>query len=593
MREIRGAAAEARLEAHLRRHGPQWLLALCVIAFLLTYLAPVDASLSDPWGTLVTAQAILEQGTIRLDAYAADPRWSYDPVPPAANGHVYDYFPLGTSLCAVPAVALARLRGQDMVYPQDNRALQNALSSLTVVAAALLAWALCRHFLPRSASLAVTAAFVFGSTIASTLGTALWSSNLALVLGLGSLLLVARADRREIGWRLEVGLGLLVFFAYLCRPTMALLLPALAVYLGWRRQRIPAAFVATVAGLFALFVLFSWREYGLLLPPYYQPSRLGTGGRFRQALVGHLLSPSRGILIGSPFLLLTLAGLAAWGRRLARDRLAWLAGAWIALHWLAISSFHHWWGGWSFGARLFTEALPAFLLLTVLVARSASERLGARGRTAAGAAFLAFAACAAFVHSHQGLYSVYAILWNDGVDRGPSRIFDWRHPQFLATPASVGAHGREHQLLASPPVSPGEAILPASGKAIFEGWSNPEGGGAWRWSKSRRPRVFFKTGTIRAGDGELALEIEAGTYRPQVIGVRLNGVAVGTLRSERNWDPATYRFPLPAEVFEKARRPLSGARFHELELDVPGAVLAGEGIQQRWLGVCLRRVTLQ
>ncbi len=616
MTEAGAGGSEAGLEAHLGRHGPTWVLAICVTAFLLTYLAPVDASLSDPSLTLLTAQAIGEHGTIRLDDYVADARWDYGPLLPAANGHFYDYFPLGTSLLAAPAVWLAGLRGQDMIHPRDARALQNVLSSLTVVAAALLTWALCRRFLTRSASLAVTAAFVFGSTIASTLGTALWSSNLALVLGLCSLwLLVAASDRRReeppdrrrvaapdrrleaapghrrIGWRIELGLGVLVFFAYLCRPTMVLLLPPLAVYLGGRR-RIATVFLGTAAGLFALFTLFSWREYGLLLPPYYQLSRLGTGGRFGQALVGHLLSPSRGVLIGSPFLLLTLAGLAAWPGQLYRHRLVRLALFWIGLHWVAISSFHHWWGGWGFGARLFTEALPAFLLLTVLVVRLARDRLPAWGRHAAGAAFFACAIFATFVHSHQGLYNVYAILWNDGVDRGGSRVFDWPHPQFLATPSSVGAHGREHMLLASQPVSPGEAILPASRKVIFEGFSPPEGGDAWRWSKSRRARVYFKTGTLTARDAGMVLEIEAGTYQPQVVEVRLNGVGVGTFTSERNWDPSVYTFPLPAEVFDKARRPLSGARLFELELEIPGAVLVDEGPYQRWLGVCLRRVTL-
>ncbi len=90
-----------------------WLgFRLC--AFLLTHLASVDAALSDPWGTLLTAQAILEHGTIRLDAYATDVRWVYEPLASADNGHVYNYFPLGTSLFACrrwrwPAsVALAR-----------------------------------------------------------------------------------------------------------------------------------------------------------------------------------------------------------------------------------------------------------------------------------------------------------------------------------------------------------------------------------------------------------------------------------------------------------------------------------------------------
>ena len=55
---------ERPLEKYLKRHDQLWLLALCVAAFLLTYLAPVEASFSDPWGTLLTAQAIVEHAKV-------------------------------------------------------------------------------------------------------------------------------------------------------------------------------------------------------------------------------------------------------------------------------------------------------------------------------------------------------------------------------------------------------------------------------------------------------------------------------------------------------------------------------------------------
>ncbi|MCP3959827.1 MAG: hypothetical protein GY719_18420 [bacterium] len=581
-----------RLAKHFGRHRVPWLMALCAVAFILTYRAPVDASLSDPWGTLLTAQAIVEDGTIRLDRYVRDERYLYDPIEPADNGHSYDYFPLGTSLAAVPAVALARLRGENMIYPEDNRELQNVLSSITVVVCALLVFAICRRFLPAAASLAWTAAFVFGSTMASTLGSALWSSNLALVLGLGCVLVLVSSERRGIDWRVELALGALLFAAYLCRPTMVWLFVVTAFYLAFRNRRFPLTLTLTVATLFGLFVVLSSREYGQLLPPYYQPSRLGES-RFWVALAGNVLSPSRGVLIGSPFLLLTLTGVLVWLRRLAREKLVWLGAGWIVLHWLTISGFHHWWGGWSFGNRLFTEALPAFLLLSVLVARTAREALPGRARRLAGAAFLATAAFAAFVHSHQGLYNVYSILWCEGIDRDESRIFDWRHPQFLASADSLGVHEREHELLARPPYRLGEPILPTSESAIFEGFSLPEGGGAWRWSSSRDPSILFKVDEPLPVAEAYVLVIEAGTYQPQQIQVSLNGTHLGVLSSDRNWDPAVYRFAVAPETLKRARRSRQPARIFEFDLEIPGAVLVGddEG-SRRWLGLCLRRLEL-
>lgn len=584
-------ASAGPLAEHFERYRVPWLMALCAGAFLLTYQAPVDASLSDPWGALLTAQAIVEDGTIRLDRYVRDERYLYDPIEPAGNGHSYDYFPLGTSLAAVPAVALARLRGENMIYPQDNRELQNTLSSITVVVCALLVFAICRRFLPAAESLAWTAAFVFGTTLASTLGSALWSSNLALALGLGCVLLLV-TRHGELGWRTEIGLGVLLFSAYLCRPTMVWLFVIVVAYLGLRHRRFPLTLTLTVATLFGLFVVLASREYGELLPPYYQPSRLGES-RFWVALAGNMVSPSRGVLIGSPFLFITLAGVLVWARRLAREKLLWLGAGWIVLHWLTISGFHHWWGGWSFGNRLLTEALPAFLLLNAVVVRHALARLSPRARRVAAALFLAAAAFGVFVHSHQGLFNVYAILWSDGIDRDPARVFNWRYPQFLASPESIGAHAREHELLATRGYGFGAAILPTSEQAVFEGWSIPEGDGAWRWSKGDRARILFKVDEPLPEAPSATLEIEAGTYGPQEVAVRLNGVDVGTLSSETNWDPSIYRWPLPPEALADARRPRPGARIFELELDIPGAVRVGEGLHERRIGVCLRRVTLR
>ncbi|MEM7349882.1 MAG: hypothetical protein AAF657_03690 [Acidobacteriota bacterium] len=579
------------LEAHLSRNTPLWLLALCASAFLLAYLSPVDASFSDPWGTLLTSQAIIEHGTIQLDPYTRDERYAYAPIERAANGHAYNYFPLGSSVLALPAVWLARLRGEDMVYREDNRQLQNALSAWTIVACTLLIFGLSRCFLNVAWSFGVTVTFVFGTSVASSLGTAYWSSNPALVLGLVCVLLLAGKDpQKTASHRIEIGLAIIAFGAYLCRPTMAVVTLLVAGYLYLRRGRAPVAFCITFGACAGLFILFNWQEYGLLLPPYYQPSRLGSS-RFWHALYGHLLSPSRGLLVGSPFFFLTLAGLGIWWRALIRQPLVSFCAAWLVLHWLAISAFHHWWGGWSFGNRLFTDALPAAFLLTILVIRTACKELSQRSRLAATLAFWAASLFAIFVHTHQGLYNPYTLLWNDGVDRNEARVFDWHFPQFLANPAMLGLHERDHELLAMAPFHVGRAILPTTDHAIFEGWSPPEGNGAWRWSSSTSPSVLIKLEAPLPRDG-LRLMIEAGTYGQQVIPVRLGATEVGTIRSQRHWEPALYQIDLPPEVLLEARRPLPGGRLLQIDFDVPGAALVGDGPEERRLGICLRRITL-
>lgn len=585
------ATIRDRLSTSLRHHVEFWLFVLCGAAFVLTYRAPVDASFSDPQETLLTAQALVEHGTIRLDRYVLDERYLYNPIEPAPNGHSYNYFPIGPSLLAVPPVWLARLRGDNMLYAADNRALQNVLSSWSVVVCALLIFALVQSYLPATWALGLTSAFVFGTPVTSTLGTAYWSANSALVLGLGCVLILAMSDRGGIGRWTEALLGALLFLAYLCRPTMALLVPVAGLYLTVRWRRAPVVFATTVAGLLCVFVLFSWREFGTPLPPYYQPDRLGSS-RFWAALYGQLLSPSRGVLVGSPFFVLTLLGLACWWRTLLRHGLAVMSAAWLLLHWVAIASFHHWWGGWSFGNRLFTDALPAAFLLTILVVRRARDALSVRAQRVAITACVIGAAFSVFVHTHQGLYNPYTVMWNDGIDINEARVFDWRNPQFLASPEALGLHARDHALLAMEPYVIGEPILPTSDTVVFEGWAVPEGDGAWRWSTSTEPSVLLRLDESRPGDQDVTLAIRVGTYGPQEATVRVNGLVVGVIHSAIDWEPSTYEMRVTAEALERSRAPQPGARILRIDFEIPGATLVGDGPRQRQLGLCLRRITV-
>src|SRR5690606_10451774 len=103
------------------------------------------------------------------------------------------------------------------------------------------------------------------------------------------------------------------------------------------------------------FVLFSFYEFGQMLPDYYLPKRL-SGGYFYEALYGNLFSPGRGLLVYSPFIVFAWLCFRYSGKLWGLNRSWWLIGlAWPILHWVFISRFPHWWAGWSYGARLMTD----------------------------------------------------------------------------------------------------------------------------------------------------------------------------------------------------------------------------------------------
>jgi hypothetical protein len=111
-----------------------------------------------------------------------------------------------------------------------------------------------------------------------------------------------------------------------------------------------------------VFVGISKYSYGTFLPLYY----LGNGyshafktigyNLMPEALFGNLISPNRGILIYVPITIFSIIGGYFSFRH--KDKFPpyyrYLAIL-ILLHWLLISTYPHWWGGYSFGPRFFSD----------------------------------------------------------------------------------------------------------------------------------------------------------------------------------------------------------------------------------------------
>src|SRR5205085_5056713 len=89
---------------------------------------------------------------------------------------------------------------------------------------------------------------------------------------------------------------------------------------------------------------------------------------------------------------------------------------------LVLSMYWCWWGGWSFGPRFWTDAIPLFAIL-----------LGASldwARVRCRPAFWALAAAIVFSVAVQAIGAFcYPSSWNSSpvnVDDHPERLWDWR-----------------------------------------------------------------------------------------------------------------------------------------------------------------------
>ena len=176
----------------------------------------------------------------------------------------------------------------------------------------------------------------------------------------------------------------------------------------------------------AVFVGMNEWMYGTLAAPFFFASRahtasLGLHHRLGEALLGNLISPSRGLLVYTPIVLFSLAGVYLWIRDKPYRRLGLYVGAAFAAHYLLMSSYEDWYGGHCYGPRYMSDLSPLFALALVPLQRAARYAL------------IPALAVSLFMHA-QGALCWPCVDWNSApleLRHNESRLWDWRDPPFL------------------------------------------------------------------------------------------------------------------------------------------------------------------
>jgi len=330
-----------------------------------------------------------------------------------------------------------------------------------------------------------------------------------------------------------------------------------------------------------------WWLFGAQIPEYYSPRRLTAWTPLLHGLQGNLISPSRGLLIFCPFVVVVLGGVVFKLRQLVQQPLFWLLAVWSGSHLLGASIKGYWWGGYSFGPRLLTEMMPPIALLAALV----WERLRDSGQPSKVArrwafAYLLLGGVAIWIHVWQGLFNPAPRLWNvmPELERNPHLIFDWRHPQFLARLGNLEPRYLEHQWHELLPYAFGEAIEPGGNRAVFDGWHHPER--QWQWSDETSILHFRLQEAPQ--DSSYVLHLAASASGRQEVELRLDGSPIGRWVYD-GFAPQIGRFVFSRGAFSN---PAEGAADsspagHSLAVLVPGAA-AASGVDSRVVGIALR-----
>jgi hypothetical protein len=426
------------------------------LVFIVTFVVFIlshNRQIADSRYSMLVSEGLLHHRTFTLDAYVFPdsgnqnaPGWRGIYQLESKDGHVYYYLPPGSSILSLPWVALMNAVGisaanADGTYnPRGERIIQATLAAMLMATFACLVFYSSRLMLPLKWSLLIAFGAALGTQVLSSASRGLWSDTWGILL-IGCvvyLILGHESVQRRIYPEL---LATLLAWSYVVRPTNSLAVIAVTAYvIVFCRAQFVRYFVVGLAWL-AAFVGYSWYHFGHALPSYFLASRLDFHS-FWIALAGNLISPSRGLLVFVPVIIFVVYLLARYANYLPFRRLAILSLAIIVAHVTVVSGFPHWWAGHSFGPRFTTGLVPWFALLAILAIKA---RLAWREKYESGRSSrlwkteIAFGAVLLLISvgiNARGAMNGATARWNQipvNVDEHPERVWDWRHPQFLAT----------------------------------------------------------------------------------------------------------------------------------------------------------------
>ncbi len=425
--------------------------AVFLLAVLVFLFAPVYQSLDSRY-TLMVSQNLIEKGSFRLNTikgieeafpyYKAKGNFEF------VNDNLYYLFPNASSVLSVPYVAYLNRFGMYLINPDGSFntdlevRMQRGLASILMAALAAVFFNTARLWLPAGWSWLVALTAAFGTQIFSTVSRGLWSHCWGIFLLGIALYLVAR---RERGFAVNpILLGTVLAWSYLVRPTFSVSIILISLYLLLRSRKLFIPYALTGLCWLGLFIGYSWYNYSKLLPTYFAGGRLGAD-TFWTAFAGNLVSPSRGALVYSPFIVVVMLLVVRYHRSLAAPVLALIAGMSILLHLAAISTFPHWWAGHCYGPRLMSDTVPWIVLLGIFGIDAMRRSLQGRQTKTAGfsAKFerallsllaVVFISFSIFAHG-VGAFRPEVHNWNlvpESIDLQPERLWYWKVPQLLS-----------------------------------------------------------------------------------------------------------------------------------------------------------------
>jgi len=324
----------------------------------------------DTFAAPYVSLSLVREGDFDLNEFGWA-RGDFKSIDPAGNGAVragarlVSKYPPMSSLLATPLFAtflfVPRLGFPDneFLLSQIGKMAATVFAALSVVSVYLAV-----RWTRRRWAVFVAGIYAF-CTCTWFVSQALWqhpACEMALAFAL-CCLVRAEQDRRFLA-----PLGFALALALAARHASVGIVGVLGAYAVWRHREAWPRLVIGALPVSVVQLAYNCYCFGSPLATGYQAEAWRAWQTpLAAGLVGHLIGPSRGLLVFSPFLVFVVVGLrCAWqGRRDSTTaRLVTVSGLAAGAHLLLLSKWSPWHGGMSYGYRMIVEICP--LLVFVL-----------------------------------------------------------------------------------------------------------------------------------------------------------------------------------------------------------------------------------
>jgi hypothetical protein len=298
---------------------------------------------------------------------------------------------MGTSVLALPGYAVGRALAHLTPDHTDEQVIRLAMmwtnALVTATTAVVLVLLACALGASRRGAMLLGIAYGVGTMAWPSAKTLFSEPSTALFTTL-AVLFAVRAVREHVS-RLAAWSGAAVGVAVLCRPSAALFVVPVMVYLALAgradgranvRGRLISFAIGGIAPL-TVFLATNWARFGSPFDAGYE--KISQQGSLLQGMAGQLFSPGKSLFVYAPVAIVAVAG--AWkGVRERRPETA-LLGSMIVLNLGFFARAPFWSGDNAWGPRYVGCVLPLVVALAAPVVDAAPWRRVAVATVAAGA----------------------------------------------------------------------------------------------------------------------------------------------------------------------------------------------------------------